>query len=218
MGAARTRKVPSWLAVGIGLTASAFVLGFLLFTASATRDVPARPAKADAIVVLTGGGQRIEEAARLLAQGYGKRLLISGVNHRSSRDDVQRLTGLDNRLFGCCVDLGYTALDTAGNADETMRWSGDQRFTSLIIVTASYHMPRSLAEIARALPGTRLVPYPVRPKSWRADPWYLNWSAWRVLVAEYLKFIPSAARLAVNRAIERPSSRGEAASQMAVRP
>ena len=210
--------MPSWLAVALGLGASAFVLGFVLFTASATRDVPARPAPADAIVVLTGGGQRIEEAARLLANGYGKRLLISGVNHRSSREDVQRLTRLDSQLFRCCVDLGYSALDTAGNAEEAMRWSEDQRYTSLIVVTASYHMPRSLAEIARALPGVRLVPYPVRPKSWRADPWYLNWSAWRVLVAEYLKFIPSAARLAVNRAVERPSSRGEVASRMAVRP
>jgi len=198
MGAAAAGKFRRSTAV-VGLGASLFVFGFILFTTAATRDEPTDPPVADAIVVLTGGAHRIEEGTRLLAKGRGKRLLISGVNRRNSKDDVLRLTGLGSELFACCVDLGYQALDTVGNADEAMRWSTERRYESLIIVTASYHMPRSLAEMARALPETRLIPYPVLPKSWRSSPWYLSPGAARVLVAEYLKFIPAMARYLVDR-------------------
>lgn len=200
MGAVAHRPRHRLLAGVLGVGASLFVFGFVLFTTAATRDEPTDPPTADAIVVLTGGAHRIEEGARLLLKGLGQRLLISGVNRRNSKDDVFRLTGLDARLFDYCVDLGYAALDTVGNADEAMQWSSQRGYKSLIIVTASYHMPRSLAEMARTLPNTRLIPYPVMPKSWRASPWYLSPSAARVLVAEYLKFLPAAARYLVDRA------------------
>jgi uncharacterized SAM-binding protein YcdF (DUF218 family) len=191
------RKV---LATLVGVIASAFVFGFVLFATYATRDVPAAPPRADAIVVLTGGAQRIEAGARLLADDRGARLLISGVNTLNSRDDVYRLTGLtDQAKFECCVDLGYTALDTVGNAEEAMRWSTARGYRSLIVVTASYHMPRSLAELSRFLPGTKLIAYPVLPRTWQREPWYLSPQAIRVLVFEYLKYMPAAARVAAVR-------------------
>src|SRR3977135_2448669 len=46
------------------------------------------PSKADGIVVLTGGSSRVSDAMELLAGGYGKRLLISGVHPTNAASDL----------------------------------------------------------------------------------------------------------------------------------
>jgi hypothetical protein len=84
--------------------------------------------RTDAIVALTGGAERIGDAIDLLAKGYGRRLLITGVNERTSRDQIARLNPGQRRLFDCCVDLDYRARNTIGNAIETRRWMADHRF------------------------------------------------------------------------------------------
>lgn len=185
------------LSAAIGAATLAF--GFVLFSTSVTRDTLGRPKSADAIVVLTGGDNRIVEGARLLVEGHGKRLLISGVNRRTRREDVERISGLDHKVFTCCVDLGYEALDTVGNADETRTWANSNGYTSLIVVTSSYHMPRSLAELALAMPGRTFIPHAVTPRSFPDSGWWLHVHTTRVLLSEYLKYLPAAARLAAQR-------------------
>lgn len=178
-----------------------FALGFVLFATLAMREPPERQdSRADGIVVLTGGQTRIVEAARLLEEGRGSRLLISGVNPQIRRESLQRLSGLDEAKFSCCVDIDH-AVDTISNATETRRWVEAQHYDTLIIVTASYHMPRSLAELSRAMPGIKLIPHPVVPKDLRRHVWWLDATATRILVSEYLKFLPAAARLGASRAL-----------------
>lgn len=193
-------------AVVIGTAASGLallLLAFVLFATIATRKVTDEIVTADGIVVLTGGEARLAEAARLLEQGRARRLLISGVNRRTGREDLRKLLRLSPQLFDCCVDIGYEALDTYGNADEARAWAGQWHFSSLIVVTASYHMPRSLAEIALALPGTRLIGHAVVPRQLQGVPWWLRPAAARTLVAEFIKFVPVATRLAVVRLTRR---------------
>ena len=185
-----------------GVAFALFIFGFVIFIGLTIREAASPVEPADAIVVLTGGQQRIGEAVRLLSEGRARRLLISGVNRQISKAEARRLTGLDHRRFDCCVDVGYGAQDTSGNADETRAWVATWGFWSLIVVTASYHMPRSLIEMSRTLPGVRLIPHPVHPvvpESPRTDPWWLHLDAARTLVSEYLKYLPSAARFAVAR-------------------
>lgn len=177
------------------------VLGFVVFASSVMREPSRNYERADGIVVLTGGPTRIAEGARLLREGRAARLLISGVNPQTNRDSLQRLSGLTAAKFECCVDLGYAALDTVGNADEARRWAESKGFDKLIVVTSRYHMPRSLAELARALPSAELIPHPVTPKHLREGPWWLRIDTTRLLLSEYLKFIPAAARLLVARAL-----------------
>lgn len=175
------------------------VFGFVMFATAVMREAEPEDLRADGIVVLTGGDARIIEGAHLLQQRRGKRLLISGVNRRTSREDIIRLSGLSEAQFACCIDLGYEARDTIGNADETRLWASRHRFDSLIVVTASYHMPRSMAEISLALPNVALIPHPVMPKSFRLEAWWLHFNTTRVLIAEYLKYLPAAARLSIAR-------------------
>lgn len=119
----------------------------------------------DGIVVLTGGALRLDEAAILLTQGRAKRLLISGVSTDTLPEDIRsRLPGLPLELFQCCVDLGYQARNTIGNADEAAAWAVARDMRTLRVVTAAYHMPRSLIELRRTLPQVELVPHPVFPE------------------------------------------------------
>ena len=189
------------LAVLAALVLWTGALGFVLFAANVMRAPVAASEKADAIVVLTGGQSRIKEGARLLKDGFGARLLISGVNTQTGQGDLIRLSGLDNRTFNCCVDLGYTALNTIGNASETQTWARAHRYRSLIVVTSNYHMPRTLVELSRTLPAVRLIPHTVTPVSFNTEAWWLSPVTMRNLVAEYVKFLPSAVRFALHRAV-----------------
>src|SRR5258708_10639 len=107
--------------------ALAFVAGFFVFAGGLGPRTPPSVGHADGIVVLTGGSHRLAEAARLLADGYGKRLLISGVNRKTGGDDLVRQSGLSRELFDARVDVGYEAQDTPGNAQETSEWVASQR-------------------------------------------------------------------------------------------
>ncbi|WP_295557949.1 YdcF family protein [uncultured Hyphomicrobium sp.] len=183
----------------VGTTAALLAFGFVLFANTVMREPEVQDVRADGIVVLTGGQTRISEAARLLEDNRGQRLLISGVNQKIGRPSLLKISGLDEKTFNCCVDLGYAALNTIGNADETRRWAEALGYDRLIVVTASYHMPRSLAELAREMPNIELVPHPVAPDVLRRKVWWLDSTAARLLASEYLKFLPAAVRLAVAR-------------------
>jgi uncharacterized SAM-binding protein YcdF (DUF218 family) len=197
--------------LGAGATVSLLALGFVLFASIVTRLPAQNNPHADGIVVLTGEGRRIAEGARLLSEGRAERMLISGVFRRTGKKALIEISGLSEDKFDCCVDVGYTALDTAGNANETRAWAVSRGYGSLIVVTASYHMPRSLAELSLALPATRLIPHPVVPNNFPPTRWWLSASATRTLVSEYFKFLPTVAHLTVARLLRstQPSSVAE---------
>lgn len=177
--------------VGGALVAFAALLvgGFVLFANDVARARPPASPQADAAVVLTGGPQRIDDAASLLERGAAGRLLISGVYEHTSGDALAERTPALRRFLECCVDIGRDARDTRGNAAETRDWVLANRFSSLIVVTAAYHMPRSLAEIAAALPGVELIPYPVNPDAREFSRWGRDPQILRILLVEYIKYL-----------------------------
>lgn len=185
----------------MGAAAWLLVFGFVMFATNVMREPAHQTERADAIVVLTGGKFRIGEGAKLLQAGQAKRMLITGVHPRTGKKVLSKLTGADKAKFDCCVDLGHRARDTVGNADETRSWVAEKGYDSLIVVTANYHMPRSLAELQRAMPSVRLVAHPVFPDTFRSRAWWLHGPALKLLIKEYLKYIPAAARLTMARVV-----------------
>jgi uncharacterized SAM-binding protein YcdF (DUF218 family) len=163
--------------------------GFLVFVSSIDRAEHSPAARTDAIVALTGGAHRIGDAIDLLERGYGRRLLITGVNERTSREQIASLNPGQRRLFQCCVDLDYRARNTIGNAIETRRWMQDNGFRSLIVVTSNYHMTRTLTELDHVLPGARKVPYPVVTGFVDLDGWWRDPATAKLLAYEYLKLL-----------------------------
>jgi uncharacterized SAM-binding protein YcdF (DUF218 family) len=178
------------------VAATALLGGFLWFALQVTsQEETALDRAADGIVALTGGASRINDAVELLASGRGQRLLITGVAPTVSTTELARLVPERQHWFGCCVDLGYSALNTIGNAVETRQWALDRGFHSLLVVTSSYHMPRAMLEISHRLPGVALIPFPVVPEQRRAAPWWSHAGSAKLLVSEYLKYIVAKARI-----------------------
>ena len=172
----------------------ALCLGFLAFVASLEREELAVVPHAQGVVALTGGAERIADAVDLLATGHADKLLITGVNQATSGMQIARQAPRFRPLSDCCIELGYEALNTAGNALETRRWArahGIDR--SLIVVTSNYHMPRALLEMARALPDVTLVPYPVVGGRARGDIWN-DPALTRMVAYAYLKYVVALAR------------------------
>jgi len=177
----------------------AFVLGlllidFLLFAQRAAYMKPDPAASGDAIVALTGGsGLRIAEGVRLVSEGKGGHLLISGVHPDVTMEDLIALAGGDREVWACCVTIGHVAETTLGNADETAAWAYENGYDDLILVTSDYHMARSLLVLQDAMPDVTLEPWPVRTvidpshlltdfKSLKGV--FLEWAKWRVTTLE----------------------------------
>jgi len=168
--------------------------GFVWFVLHVPDTEVALDRNADGIVVLTGGASRISDAIELLAAGHGKRLLISGVHHTTSSTEIARSNPRHKGLVACCVDLDHSAINTTGNAIETRRWVRDRGFSSLIVVTSAYHMPRTMAELARQMPEIALVPFPVVTDKMRSEAWWSSAPTAKLLFSEYLKYIVAQVR------------------------
>ncbi len=173
-----------------------WVVGLVAFAQRIERSIPpTEPPVADAVVALTGASDlRLEAAARLLERGKGKRLLISGVNREASRDDILEVSRAVKPIYDCCVDLGYTAADTIGNAGEIAEWARGKGFTRLIVVTSDYHMPRSILEIRAAMPEAVLIEYPVATGLVDVGGWWRKEGDARRLIVEYSKYLAILAR------------------------
>lgn len=192
-------RLVKWAATAAAAAVLLAVAGFLLFVGATG---PARlpgGIKADGIVALTGGKARIGEAVKLLGEGRAKRMLITGVNPTTTSQQLSRLVPNGRKLFNCCIDLGREAEDTIGNALETRKWVRLHDFDSIIVVTSSYHMPRTRIELELALPDTRIIPHTVEPRSFRGLNWWTDGDVLRLMVLEYAKFLPALCRLGVAR-------------------
>ena len=127
--------------------------------------VAAKAGKSTGIVVLTGDVARIETGIRLLEKGFGSRVLVSGVNERTSRSALLRAVNYKPSATPCCIDIGHVARDTRGNAIETAHWARQHSYGDVLVVTSNYHMPRSLLELGHAMKDVRLVPIVAREKA-----------------------------------------------------
>lgn len=210
------RYLPSRAAKAVSRTLSGVILlavaaligGFVWFVATLPEAAGAPSRSADGIVVLTGDASRVPDAIELLANGHGKRLLITGVYKATSQATISRLNPKYADLLSCCVDLDHSALNTLGNAVQTRRWVREQGFHSIIVVTSSYHMPRAMVEIARQLPDVVLVPYAVAAERLENAPWWESADTARLLLTEYVKYLFAVLRASFDAQVsynERPS-------------
>ena len=180
----------------IAIVVLMWAVGLFVFADRVRGFTPAQePARADAIVALTGpSSERVDTAIRLLENDKGERVLISGVNREVRRQELRALTPGSNKLFNCCVDLGFEAEDTIGNAQEIANWARSKGYDSLIVVTSDYHMPRSLTEIRSAAPGIELTPYAVETPSLDDSRWWRAAVTARRMTLEYMKYLAALAR------------------------
>lgn len=166
-----------------------WVAGLFWFAAALPRDVNDPARQTEAIVVLTGGSARLTQGLELLSQGRARKLFVSGVYHGVDITELFRVRQETPDEFACCVALGHEADDTRGNAVETATWMQEQGFSSLRLVTATYHMPRSLLEFRHALPDMEIVPHPVFSANFKQDDWWFWPGSAMLLASEYSKYL-----------------------------
>ena len=206
--------------VAILVVLAIWTAGLLAFADRVARLTPAEePQAAQGIVALTGASDlRLEAATRLLENGKGERLLVSGVNRKTTRKDMLGVTGAAKPIFDCCVDLGFVAADTIGNASESAEWARAMGYTRLILVTADFHMPRAMLELKSAMPDARITPYPVATPAYDARHWSGSTEGARRIALEYCKYLVILTRegiLSLGPKPHLPTGPGATASQRA---
>lgn len=188
---ANVRRARSWpvvLALVAMVAATAWLAGLSFFVRTMPDTVADATTRTDAIVVLTGGSERIRTGVRLLSENRGDRVFVSGVNPDVELSAVLALNGGGGALSGR-IDSGHDARDTLGNATETAGWMKVRGYRSLRLVTSYYHMPRSLLEFHRAMPEARIIPHPVFPESVREEQWWLRPGMIALLAGEFHKYL-----------------------------
>jgi uncharacterized SAM-binding protein YcdF (DUF218 family) len=135
--------------------------GFVVFTATIPTSLPLA-IRTDAVVVLTGGPGRLARGVTVLDADAAQRMLVSGVGKDVTREQLAVALETDANphsriaklaLFHTRVDLGYGAVDTRSNAQETAAWMTQHRYRSLRLVTSAWHMRRATLELRAQLPS-----------------------------------------------------------------
>jgi uncharacterized SAM-binding protein YcdF (DUF218 family) len=157
--------------------------------------------QADAIVVLTGGQDRLSRGFDLLGDGLAGKLFISGVYRGLDVRELLKMSRQAPDELECCIELGYAAADTTGNALETARWASNNGVHSLILVTAHYHVPRSLLEFEEFMPGVHIEVAPVFPPNVHRDNWWRWTGTARLYAAEFNKYLLAKLRRLAARAL-----------------
>lgn len=134
------------------LIASIWILGFSLFALTSLANFSGKnpDIKADAIIVLTGGKNRVNEALKLLQDNKAQKLLVSGTHSEVTLDDILKLENMPSR-WKCCIEIDPIATDTMGNAHESAKWIRENNISSIILVTSAYHIRRARNELELAL-------------------------------------------------------------------
>ena len=144
--------------------------------------------KVDGVVVFTGGENRIQNAVKLISEGHGERLFISGVNPMTKKNDISFKLISDRAIFSCCIDLGNNATNTIENAHETKEWIDKLKYRNVIIVTSNYHMKRSLFILQNTINDVNFIPFPIK-STITSQSKKFNYLNFKLLAGEYLKYL-----------------------------
>jgi uncharacterized SAM-binding protein YcdF (DUF218 family) len=190
------RKILRWLPPVLAVL---WLLGFYWFAADIPDQVADPDSPTDAIVVLTGGSERLNTGLTLLRNKMARKLFVSGVYHSVDVAELLRLSRQKPEELECCIALGHSADNTIGNAVETAAWMRAEGFHSLRLVTGNYHMRRSLSEFRHVMPDVTIIAHPVFPDTVKHEQWWLWPGTAHLIATEYTKFLAAQVRHWVDR-------------------
>jgi uncharacterized SAM-binding protein YcdF (DUF218 family) len=178
-------------AVWLLLLLALWLGGLHWFTRTIATSTPVEMAvPLDAVVVLTGGSNRLQTGFDLLEKGMGKKIFVSGVYRGVDiRELLDQWKNENREDLDCCVVLGFDADNTIGNARETAEWMAREGYHSLYLVTANYHMKRAQLAFRRSAPGLKISPWPVTPSGLDMDNWWRDAQYRSLIIREYSKYI-----------------------------
>jgi uncharacterized SAM-binding protein YcdF (DUF218 family) len=161
----------------VSLLLLVWLLGFIWFAVALPH--PHDGGRSDAVIVLTGGGGRIDRGLEALHKGWARRMLVSGVDREVRPGEFQAEYHVDPALMACCVQLGFKSVDTRSNAQEAAHWIEANKIRSVRLVTTDWHMRRAAMELSRLLPKNIAVIRDAVPSQ----------PSFRILFLEYNKLL-----------------------------
>lgn len=149
--------------------------------------------KTQALVVLTGGQDRVEHGFQALAEGNAPVLFISGVGEGVAVRELLRAHATPEvrkkiEMRRAEIILDHVARTTVSNADQAAEFIRTRGITSIRLITASYHMKRSLREFNTAIPEVTVIADPVFPSGFRRDEWWQHENTRRLVFSEFYKY------------------------------
>jgi len=131
------------------------------------------PAKADVVVVLSGGRERLPPALALIRRGVAKTLAISSVS-RTKPWALGHYICSKHRYAGARV-LCFPAVpySTRGEAETVARLAIDNHWSRIVVVTSRFHVTRAQLLFRRCFHG-RLWVVGVASTWWRLP---LDWAS-----------------------------------------
>jgi uncharacterized SAM-binding protein YcdF (DUF218 family) len=185
----RAKRSISFMVILLLVSFSVWVCGFFLFIYMMPNKGIKINQTTDAVVVLTGGSARLKKGLKLLTEKKAKKLFVSGVYRGNDVKHLLQIQKHNPSEILCCINLGYKATSTVGNAVETANWIKKHNYSSLQLVTANYHMPRSLMLFRETMPNIRIIPNAVSPSQFKRTRWWSSPRTLTLILSEYLKYI-----------------------------
>lgn len=185
------RRLSHTLAMIGAICLAIWAIGLVRFVATLPDEVADEGTRTDAIVVLTGGSDRLATGFALLKAEAAGRLFVSGVGESLTLDGLLAQLNLTDypKALRSRVHLGHKASNTVQNAEETAEWCREEGIRSIRLVTASYHMKRSILEFQRVLPELQIIQHPVFPNAVKQGQWWKYPGTLLLMTREYTKFV-----------------------------
>lgn len=174
--------------ISIFLAVLVWIGGFIIFQKQILCYPQNQCAKTDAIVVLTGGRNRLSEAMRLYNEDFAPLLIISGVAHDTTLAQIEQENKTKIVKNNQTVVLGNEATNTIENAIEVSEVIRRNNISSIRLVTSYYHMPRSMAEISARNSDLTIIPHVVFSQNVSLE-WWKKPSSFYLVASEYNKFM-----------------------------
>jgi uncharacterized SAM-binding protein YcdF (DUF218 family) len=186
----RPRGRSLWTAVlAVAGAVVLWAAGLVWFASQLPHEVRDADTRTDAIAVLTGGLGRLDAGFRLLSEKHAGKLFVSGVYRGVDVNHLLELFQQKPEGLKCCLEIGHSADNTAGNAAETAQWVRQNGFRSLRVVTSGYHMPRTMLEFRHAMPDIELISHPVFMDHVKQERWWAWPGTSSLIVGEYNKYL-----------------------------
>ena len=194
------RKICLYCFLAMTIMSKLWGIGFFFFIHSMPTELPStQTVNTEAIVVLTGGRSRIDTGIELLKKNPSKILFITGINSRLKKiPNVIKISARLPKASQNKVEFGYRARSTFENALETKAWLNSHHIKSITLVTATYHIPRSMLEFEKAMPNVQIKCYPVFPSGFKINKWWFNPRSAIFLFKEYVKYSVAFTRIYIS--------------------
>ena len=174
------------------------IVAELLFTAAGRLLIYSEPPhQADAIAVLSGGGEpRLQEAFNLYQEKQASVIILTETGsvtaHFGSLSSIEKNQLEEMGVRGGDIFITETVVDsTADEARVIRKMINTRGFKSVIIVTDTFHSFRAHLIFQDAFKGNDLTFYirPVRDDWYKSATWWTTTEGWQTTLLEYTKLI-----------------------------